>query len=327
MKKIISLLLALSLVLGLAACTNGGNKPNEPAPGPEPVVTPADPEAIYMDFMNENVNVSPSYDTYGLETGHSYSLRQMVEQVNQGMNDEYGEGFMGDVSYSIIDCGLDGKPELALNIQHYMNRGEYTEEMEAFFIIKDFGDNGLLIVDSDYSYYRVYSQLSESGVIWSGGSSGANYWGYDLRYVNGDGESVFLFGCDEIYALEDSAIPAYLLPSDRDPAPFEYIEEFREDGNQLRVYNFEPYYEWNENTYNDHLKKNMFVLLDFDGNDTELDPEYEAYYKQIGLEFLSDGEMEERLDKHLKSLGVTDAIVDAKPIEWMLWDAEWLPKG
>jgi hypothetical protein len=330
MKKIFSILLALSLVFGLAACTNSGD--NKPAPGsdpvkePDPVVEP-EPTDVYMAFLREESDVTMNFDAYGMQEGKSYGLKEFVENVNEKLNDEYGEGFMGDVSYTFLDCGLDGIPEMALNVQHFMNRGDYTEELTAFFVIRAYGTLGLKVVDHDYTYYRYTSTLNQAGFIWAGGSSGANYWGYNVRFVNANGGPTYLYSCDEIYALDGTFIPTYMLPSDRDSAPFEYIEEYKEDGNTLTIYNFEQYGTWELNTYNQHLWKNYYVFTDFYGEDVELDPEYKAYFDQIGLNVVDSGTMDSIVEDYLRDLGVTDEMVDADPVEWIKWDADWMPKG
>ena len=153
-------------------------------------------EKLYI----QTTPVSPEMDlSYGptYDSQDGYTLDELTAAVKEGYeqsNDKL------NVSFSYLDCGDDGIPELALE---FKGLGLYNPEDDStvVFIIKESG--GKL-----YSYYhfetwaRSSTEINEKGVISSFGSGGAAEHGGYEAFIDSTGH------CKEVYYTWESGIEA-----------------------------------------------------------------------------------------------------------------------
>ncbi len=310
--------------------TQGGESQGGSTP-PEQPVTPPEPEGpndkeVYELFLDDAYGVSVSETMYGLEPGRTYSLYEFAQTAEASMKDEYMPDKLVELKWSLIDCGADGVPELALMLTFGKEHEGYFDTSTEYFILKNYED-GLKVVENDSTYYRYESTINRYGYITYGGSDGAASYGYSNRFVNADGESIFLYSGYYTLAHADAVIPYYYLPQEKLPEDYPTDYSFEDEGIEIDIYNFDPYESYDEDTAEEHASYNMFVFLDSDGKDVPPDERYAALYEELGVVTVTDGEMQELIRKHEEELGVTDQIRDGEGIEWTLYEADWLPKG
>jgi hypothetical protein len=334
--KALALLMILVLSMGLlAGC---GSKPADPQPSdpgqtqqPEQPPQPAEPEKVdpktaLEDFLNDKGTVKSTIAELGLEQGMQYTFQQLAEITCDGIGNMEQQGFMGDITYSFIDCGMDGIPELALCIEYIENYGEWTMQYEQYYIIKAY-DDGLRIIDSTYTAYRTYSSIYESGIITSGGSDSAASWGFSHRLLDKDGNKVFLF--DEYYTsmLGECVIPSYMLPKDKIPEGYPDGFEFSENGYDLAMYSTKEIM-YDSPTYEADKIDRIFVFSDIEGKDASPEEAYLDLYADMGVTLYTQDQWDAFLDTYLQTLGIPESVQNATEVDnWIKLDNDWMPKG
>lgn len=275
---------------------------------------------IYMDFVQDEGTLTVKCKSDYLEEGAVLSFEEMYTEFGNGLTAEGMPGNTMEAYYSFLDCGLDGNSELAVKIV-YKDEENYNGPVEEMFIIK-YMDDGLCLISVKESYYRTYSDINCAGVGSTGGSSGANSYGYNEWYINADGEEEFLYYAETESRFARAIIPYYLLPGEV-PDDYPQMDGFAEsDYYDFNIYNFSEYTseEYSEESYNEYKKGFFFRVADELGNDAEFDPDYQYYYDQIGIKSYTQDEIDTMLHDHMAELGVTDDILTANPIEWtQLW--------
>lgn len=94
-------------------------------------------------------------------------------------------------SYSYIDCGNDGIPELLLVIKYQRAFADY----QTYYIIKEFNDK-LYICYTAESWYRNLETISSLGEITCDTSGGAYHHYYTKGFVDGNGDFQLLYQCE-----------------------------------------------------------------------------------------------------------------------------------
>ncbi len=360
MKKIIAVVLAMCMVLGLcAAC---GKKAEAPQQGagtpaalpaqqggsggsgssgstgsgssgstPEPAPVREDSQVLYMQFLNNAKDVSVDYGIEGLSQG-SYYIADMAEAFRAYYSEQFQDYLLGDVYYAFIDCGNDGEPELALSISLIEPAGsEFNGPYEQMMVIKRM-DDGLHVVAYCYSFYRTSSYINKYGYLSEGGSSSAMGYYYEDSFVNADGEHKFLFSIDTSMGMSEAVIPSYDLPDGVMPDDYEYGWDYDENGYEINVYNLSKYtgsYDDDE-AYNEYLRGNFYVFYDNGGDNVMPLEDLMKLYEAAGIDVVTEDEAMDRLGKQFEAQGADSDLYSAEEAEWEYLDPEatnWQPKG
>ncbi len=320
MKKLLVILTAFALISGLAACggSSGGS-------GPKKYTA----EELYDMYLNDQYPAVVACSIEGAEEGNSYTVSELVYgQVDYFK--EYDDYLLGDVYSSIIDCGLDGNPELLL-VANYMTPGENNTVFERQYIIKAY-DQDLKVLTNDETFYRYQTTVYNSGLISFSGSDSAFEFYVRDEFINAEGERVFLYSESYFSGLADAVIPYYEIPSDSIPG-YEELPDYAEaDGLALSVFNLSEYGydEYDEEKYNDYLRDNIFVFYGIEGQNCFPEEPYASMYKDAGINVSDTDTVNDLISQHLIDCGVTDEIAEGTPAELTLLDSEtveWLPKG
>lgn len=133
---------------------------------------------------------------YTFEVGDALTFQNLKEYVKseyletRGMEDEEPT-----ISYTYIDCGLDGKNELAIKFQGLGING-IDDDSYAVFIISE-REKELFITYSYACWARSEVSMNQAGYLTGGGSAGAGDYIYDACVLNADGV------CQTIYEAEE----------------------------------------------------------------------------------------------------------------------------
>ena len=305
------------------------DKPDSPsAPAAEaPEAEAPDPMEQYQLFLDGKIKTELAYDLMGLSyEDTALSIKELADVYISDLTvDEHKGAFLGDVYYAYIDCGADGVPELAVEYEIIEDYIDYTSPYYQCVIIKSY-DDALRIIDDGYTAYRTQWDINEYGYVTDGGSNSAMSLGFSEHYINASGEKIFLYSGEYNLGFAEPVIPYYYLPQEWLTEDYPMDIEFSENGYGIDVYNFEPYEEYEEESYNEHQKQNMFVITDMEANDVELG-EYEDLYAQMGVTIYKSDDMDALLNQHCDELGATQQIRDGGAVDWTLLEADWLPKG
>lgn len=248
----------------------------------------------YLDFINGNTKtkVNNSYIEW-LENGSEYTYEELNQAFISYMNVYSSNIKLSLADYAFIDCGADGVPELALN-QIYSIESDEANVISVFKII----DDKMYLVSSVYGYYRSYVDINKFGYISYGGSDGAASSYTDYRFVNKDGEEVFLYS-ESIEICEYNG---------------EYINSMK--------YNFSRY-SYDSETGDEEYKKNDFFTFT-DMNNQFVEPNEELIGMYLGDEatWYDSQETERLIREYEESLGVTDRIRAGEDFEWITFFSE-----
>ncbi len=276
--------------------------------------------SLYEDFMAGKVTANAN--TY-VDAG-MYTLTGLIDALSlreseTGMPDMIFAG-----SYSIIDCGDDGEPELALALD--FGSGYENSPYSTYYIIlrRIFGE--LTVITCRNSYYRTYTQMNRYGYFFGSGSGGASLSFTDECFVSADGEYFTVYTCETCFGLDEPKISSYLLPDSLSEAvsgtsSYEgdyYMEAYAFDETLSETYgdiDFDTYY-----SAIARQKVYSFYNMDEDEGITP-DKEYIDLCAENGLKIVTDDELKKILEDRYRSLGITEEIrnADANP-DWIAFD-------
>lgn len=270
----------------------------------------------YKLFLNgeKKCKIAEHERGWDIEFGETeeYSLSDIVEFAED--SNIYEEKKIDTISYAFIDCGLDGKKELALCLD-----SEEAQSSTDYFIFT-LKDGEIYLVNYEYSYYVYFTDISDTGFITINGRDNAvtHFWQYG--YVNADGEYIYDYILREQAALPEPFIPDVFLPNDYEG----YVEEdFDANGQYFAdVYNFTTFtYDDDdvstfEDCYNEYKRHNMTTFFDYDGNNVEPSDEMKKFYDENNIDYYTESGIEELIEKHEEEIGLTDEIKNGSPIEW-----------
>lgn len=276
-----------------------------------------DAEEEFTLFLNgeKNCKIADHEKAWMLEFDNTkeYSLSDII-QVSEDGSFVAEDVKVESVSYSFIDCGLDGKTDLAVCLDY-----DPAQSPTDYFIFT-LKNGEIYLVDYEYSYYVYFTDILDTGFISYSGRENAvtHFWGYG--FVNADGEYVYDY---EIY--EQAALPTPLIPDTYLPNDFEgYAEEtYDENGEYFAdVYNFTTFtYDYDdvssfEEYYNEYKSHNMATFYDYDGNNVEPSDELKKFYDDNEIYWYTESEIDELVADHEDEIGLTDEIKNGEAITW-----------
>ncbi len=300
-----------------------GTEPSQPA---EPEQD--DPYEKYVSFVDGEISAVMYTEPNGLIKGRSYDLKEMSDAMKAQLNDELLSCEIGDIQYGYIDCGADGEPELVVRFGYYEPHGDFSIPYDQYVVFKDFGEE-LRAVDAFYTFYRTESYINEYGYVSCGGSSSAAEYGGECRFINADGEPVFLYSYTYIAGQPEAVIPYYYLPKEGLPGDYYAGIQYGTGDIELDIFNFEPYDgdEWLYEADDAYKQGFYFVFSGADGETVWPSEENMELYNSLKLKIIENIPMMHVLREHENDMGVTDVIRSGGEVGWMLIDNDWLPKG
>lgn len=224
-----------------------------------------------------------------LEAGKSYTMDEIAKAIEKV--DEYSEfKLSSDVTYSEIDCGEDGVPELLVE-------APFGEEFRLCLILKEI-DGELVICFAQDGWSRSYVEVEPDGRIISGGSAGAAVHVVDYAYVDAKGDYQFYYGCEERMTLYGD-LYAYVSGED-----YKTISTEGLDAEHLGVldYYFEADYQNRTHYYS-------YFVMDDNYNDVTTDEDYDdsnelkKRFTEAGIKTYTRKEMEQKLTDRAKEIG------------------------
>lgn len=327
MKKTLYLVLAACLMMATVSCGKQESTTSTPT-GTETEQTPTNPnpeadkyDSLYDAFLNGDATLSTDYylnnasetgsgyenDFFSIIAGDELTLPEMVDTLNEGFMDE--EGFfaheeISSISYSYLDCGKDGEKELALKFVCPV----VEPDSNIVLVIKEM-DSKLQVVYAVCSWSRSETTINEYGYIYSGGSGSATDHISDAALIDADGN--YQFG----YILSES--------SDLESFGYSYDHEDFDastlDGT-LCVYELRLTYEPGADKPSDYFSYEVYDSDTYEKLDVP-NLYTDSPYKDVmdsftTIEFVPYDELDQVISKKLDSIGATQDVIDASPLEF-----------
>lgn len=278
-------------------------------------------EVVWLDYYaDDNPIQAPawSYEELGkhLKARSSYSFSDFTRGLSEGTADCFNFDAVGPgrISYSIVDCGNDGIPELALQFEQV---GETAADINYICIIKLIDDKLQLVFEHEYGY-RSYAFLNEYGLYTYGGSNGAMSHSIMYSYIDATGFCSFIYGVDD-------SLSAYSLYV---PGNSEYLDIADEEGISENIEIEQYYFEYftPDMDYEKYIKDCAYAYYPLDDEYNRLEGEqlkaaieggaYDRFWKSTGLTAYTEDAVMKLVDEKLKKLGITDEIANAKDVKW-----------
>lgn len=294
----------------------------------EPEIEEEDPFVLYTSFLagdeplyfRENVMF---YEEYMFEAGKSYTLDEICNRENIFHNSAATVNVLDNLSYAYIDCGADGNKELALKVADLLDSGliDYTDT----YIIKNLNGRLELCYLVESSYRNHMELTNEYGMILYTGSGGWRNESEAVAYLDSDCEYRHLYDKDmellaygtENYCDENFETELYNAVAGND---FEYRFV-------MTKYYFEPSESYSDYPEYEASAKTSFELVDYPELSTEKivisDPSiyessvYKDVMNQAGISFYSVAEIDDMIGEKAAQIGLTEEIMNGKPIEWI----------
>ncbi len=270
---------------------------------------------LYDAFMNNEAEIV--FHTLGhdgayyefnkaLTDGESYTLEELTQKLSDYMEVEgWGEKpTIGNAEKTMIDCALDGKEEMLLEIEMPV---EGVEEFIVSMIVKDMGGELKLCYVCD-SWSRSYTSISGSGYIVNDGSNGAASHISDYSFVDAEGNWKVYYSCstDMGFATEEYYAPVtgwddynIISFSGLDVEHFA-IERYCYDLDANGSDYFYTYYFTDEN----YEKLPIDPAIYDDSN------EYKKKFTEYGLKVYSMDEINKLLEDRKTEIGLTDEVIN-----------------
>lgn len=267
----------------------------------------------YLDFLKGNQNmIVKSKNIEGLEDGKEYSYDEMIEAFSEYFEEDFGDCALADGEYAFIDCGADSVPELAV---HHMFSLE-MDDANMYSVFK-YIDGQVYLVNSQYGFYRSFVGINEYGYITYGGSGGATTYYCDYRFVNKDGEEIFLYSENDEMSYSGPYISSYYFPGHEAPAGYpEDIYALDDNYVTCAIYNFKEYEYHEEGEDEEYYKGFFYTFYDEEENYVDPDSEIAKIYKQNGINYYTPEEAKQKIIEHENALGVTDQIRGGDEVDW-----------
>ena len=269
----------------------------------------------FMAFASDEQLCVSDIDEPGyFRKGNRYSLSDIIDNYlkieNQYVGDDPVELY--DATYAYIDCGMDEKIEMALNLNYGMSGfGDYSQRIYLFKLV----DDEVHLFADDFYGYRTFLEINEYGYVKKHGAGGANIYGWDIYYFDKDCNRIYLYGVNEHMGLEYPRIPKYYIKGGYNRSDYPDDDPAEDnDGYEVYAANFsecpsvdDPDADFYELFYKD----NMYAFCDHNGNPVRPDRDMTEFYDEEGIKWYDYDELNEMLDKHEEELGVTDKLKNA----------------
>lgn len=333
-RYILAIIIGLTCLISLCGCGNRKETESENVTVTETETEYTDNasnEEIYLEFIKNNGVVSvdeyndaelAKYEYYEpiFESGKEYTFSDFLNKcLSYYYESENAELF--EVSYVIIDCGMDNIPELAIWIKGMNFIPDIDSQVQ--FIIKE-KDGKLQLTETLESVYRSIECLENKyGLCYSGGSLSAYEHSDGYDFLGADGKKMFGWSAETDYSFGDADSTYSRLSV----AASNHIDEI-ENGIYSVKYHFEQY---NGEDWQEYEAKGVYTLQIPDGmKDSEKlfdkGSVYRTIFEEAGAKLYTPQEIEMMKKEKMKKLGVLDTVLVNEELEWITLSDEELYK-
>lgn len=268
---------------------------------------------MYQDFVSGKTTMF--HPDWNMELDLTCLAQEYCNNISVEWEEQYT---VSQVAYTIMDCGKDGEPELALEITLAEGEDGWFGDWIQYVILKN--KNGVLEpVMESYSQYRTYTNLCNPYGYYSvGGSFSASSYGFSYYYVTADGEDTFLYSMEEELGIEYPVIPEQYLP-DACIGELAYYEPqtpaFEGEGGSVCVYSLTlPDYE----DYDAYLYQQYFVFYDEEGNCILPEEAYIQTAKDLGICICTEDDVAEKILDVQQKNGMTQEMNNWEELQWSI---------
>lgn len=251
--------------------------------GEDKIFATIDSDWYERDQLGKNGKV----DLQGIKDYLVYEYLQWSDKENKELT----------VSYAYIDCGNDGKNELAVK---FTGIDIYSPNDDSFAVyVFTTRGNELYLTYSYECWARSYTEMNSLGFISGGGSSGAGDHIDENGVLDADGKYHNIFILEELSGwwinyINDTAYQDIFQGDE----PEIYVDKYQIDDNEYCTYGV-----YEEGT-----------------EISEMSKKYIEACAEAGTHWVTDEEIENIIREKEKQLGVTEEIKAAKNFEWILID-------
>lgn len=277
-----------------------------------------DAESEYMAFLQGQSSAVVEDDEQAFSKG-SYTLSEMTDALSKDFREEDMPDTLIATAYSLIDCGLDGEPELALKLD-FFNPNTYDVSSEYLFFKVKNGKLSSIMQLNCYNGSGVY--MNQAGVIDWNATYGYTHSFVKEYFINAEGEKVFVYSIHTYTGLANNLVHEDFMPSNvRDQINIQWngggSETYTEE-----IYNTQEYLNsFDDAEYDRYLENNQFIFYNSQGVCENPEDEVLSLYHLYGVMVEEEDVLEENLLNHKKSLGLTDETYCADEVEWTDWDS------
>ena len=229
--------------------------------------------------------------------GEAFSIDDLTAKITDELTEARGSGKIGRMEYALIDCGGDGKKQLALRAY---GLGIYSEDDDSSLtMVFDERDGSIVMTYAGDSWMRSEMELYDNGYVFGSGSGGAGthytwegiikadgifYKSYDCHIETGQE----MYGMSSPWDVWDASVSGEF--------PAEFCEYVIRGETIYSCYIWDDVTEEEKNIVTDYIKDN------------------EA---RIGIRFLTSDEAWARVEKTRSALGVVDGMgAEENKIVW-----------
>ena len=256
-------------------------------------------------LLGENIDFT-DLEGYGypfsspLMAGDSAAIQDVCDMINKG---DFFPYYLTDVEYALLDCGMDGRPELA--VRYYYHYDEYTSIMLTTVLREE---NDTIVMTHKEQYYlendRIRNQLTlyPDGCYVSKVFDGAKDYNYCYGVLDESGTPIgiyhhyFCSGPPVIYYIDEpySALHSLLETEELSVDDWHYIDELTRPL-ELNVYFF------GQDTYLTYS-----IREDASEEYKQTLSDYISLCEENGAVFYSDEEIEKRIRRQADTLGFSE---------------------
>lgn len=291
---------------------------------PASVLTTEEVMEVYEEFLSGKREAVSITDAGMLEEGRSYFLEDIYNSFGGQLENEMLPSVLSEKKKAYIDCGMDGYPELA--VQMSFTRADGYDSPDVEYIVLRLNGEELDIVTNFSEYYRSSAYINEYGFITVGGSGGATTYTSSNSFITADGKEEFLwsetgkFGYDKPYFSLDT----YEIADDIKPIIGREVG-YAEGGNAYEMdrVSFVKYEcvssdpEEQIKYEEEYLLNCYYTFIDDEGNNGVTDEEYIKLCNDNAVNLVTLEELDQmRADRALE-LGCTAEIVSGQIPEWV----------
>ncbi len=233
-------------------------------------------EHIYMDASYEATKNLKTMD----KDGKGISFEALTDELIRG----YGKG-VWSIQYALIDCGNDGRKQLALRM--YGLSIELSGDESDLTMVFDYKEGKVSLIYAIDTWSRKRNNVYQDGYVFGHGSSGASTNGTWEGIIGTDGVYHENFNC-----LVESYSTLYEMPCGWPEFDgMDSVAWYRYSMSDKTIYAYEI---WKEDVTEEE-RQTIFDCI-------------HANEEQMGVEFLTGDKAWEIVEENRKKLGITDAI-------------------
>lgn len=273
-------------------------------------------EKMYISKVNLGMDSWGDF-TPSLQADGSYTIEEFLQAFFSDRAGYYMQSYtVNELDYAYVDCGVDGRKELALNFFPSINGEEYS----VILLVKDVSGRLELCFWTEDGY-RSYNRINTKGVISRGGSGGASNW-YDSSYgIDAEGNSFLIYeqqtcGCYDLYYsdVDFGEIASSLNVDDIS------ILRYSFDGYNAEEYDEESYKKYMEDCYYSYTcypePETAEEIETFYGDKSS----YTKFMKLLTDNLYKPDEMEKVMAEKLAEKGVSMEMLEYDEPAWTKWE-------